>query len=100
VTGEQDILLFTMTGNACKHTESLISFPLSLFLCVSKSLSAEIYAFSHTPRRREKHIANDLILSITLWFQQLCWLCAWSSGKCLAAQLHDFLPSHQFNPNG
>lgn len=29
---------------------------------------------THTPRR-EKHIENELILSITLWFQQLCWLC-------------------------
>lgn len=55
MAGEQDILLFTMTSNACKHTESLISFSLSLLLCVSKSLSAEIYAFSHTPREREAH---------------------------------------------
>lgn len=90
VAGEWDSLLFTMTSNACKHTKSLISFSLSAFLCVSKSLSAAIYALSHTPRRREKHIVNELILNITLWFQQLGWLCACSGGKCLAAQLCDF----------
>lgn len=76
-----------MTSNACKPTESLISFSLSLFWYVSKSLSAEIYALSHTLRRREKHIVNELILNISLWFQQLCWLCAWSNGKCFGSSI-------------
>lgn len=57
---------------------------------MSQSLSVLKYMLSHTHQEKEKHIVNEHILSITLWLQQLRWLCAWSSGRCLAAQLCDF----------
>lgn len=88
-----------MTSKACKHTESLISFSLSLFQCVSKSLSAEIYPLSHTHRGERSTLRTSSFWASPYGFSSSVGS-AWSSEKCLAALLHDFLCAHQFDPNG